>query len=628
MGAGTVKWFSDDKGFGFITPDDGGKDLFVHHAAIVGESYISFIEGSRVTFDVEQGEKGPKAVNVTVTAIQVPAGAVDSPPPVERQTLLLPSGVLQATTAPDGQGGEKHQTMRQKIVSEDRRESQATQPSARKSVRIFWWARRRPESPEVEKHPCQRVNCARAGITPFDLYCQGESGNAHFMPLAASGAGRLTIASLAVGAIALAGGAAMLSATIPSPIPLYSAAGVMGLLLLGLPLRHFSSSQSVAVLGWLAALVVVGVWREHVFSTSTERWTVAGVAATLLLTFVATTTFYNDALASDDDDEELGDAADGEEDEETAFLMGSAVGLAVFVLVLKLVAVPVSSHLTQILLLAAAGIFVLALLIAAQAGFVVGIKEAMYSREFRGPLRGAPPQVKLPDDPRAPSGRSYSAHLVYQLRLFAVRVNRVVLHAVRAIMKAGWWLWHVGLMSGAWVLHATIVSAHRVAEVVKATVECLWERIVVSAEVVYWAARYWTQSGFATVAWLVGGAVLTVIVCDWFHAYLDGSSLFLGPLALLVGAIAGILIVGVWWALTRWPATSVATSALRNGEVAVAMLFLVGLGAGWIDDLAGWLLGVGPIRPGLLTIAGTALLIAVILWQSTARPQDSDQTAT
>jgi CspA family cold shock protein len=129
MGAGTVKWFSDDKGFGFITPDDGGKDLFVHHTAIVGEGYMSLVEGSRVTFDVEQGEKGPKAVNVRVTAIQVPAGAVDSPPPVERQTLLLPDGVLQAMTAPDGQESDKHQTMRQKIVSEDRRESQATQPS-------------------------------------------------------------------------------------------------------------------------------------------------------------------------------------------------------------------------------------------------------------------------------------------------------------------------------------------------------------------------------------------------------------------------------------------------------------------------------------------------------------------
>jgi cold shock protein len=65
MPTGTVKWFSDDKGFGFITPDDGDKDLFVHHTGINGEGYRSLQEGAKVSYDAEQGEKGPKAVNVT-----------------------------------------------------------------------------------------------------------------------------------------------------------------------------------------------------------------------------------------------------------------------------------------------------------------------------------------------------------------------------------------------------------------------------------------------------------------------------------------------------------------------------------------------------------------------------------
>jgi CspA family cold shock protein len=64
MPIGTVKWFSDDKGFGFITPDDSGKDLFVHHTSIQGDGYKSLAEGARVSFDTEQGPKGPAAANV------------------------------------------------------------------------------------------------------------------------------------------------------------------------------------------------------------------------------------------------------------------------------------------------------------------------------------------------------------------------------------------------------------------------------------------------------------------------------------------------------------------------------------------------------------------------------------
>ena len=64
MPTGTVKWFSDDKGFGFITPDEGSRDLFVHHTAIVADGYRSLPEGSRVSYEEEEGNKGPKAVNV------------------------------------------------------------------------------------------------------------------------------------------------------------------------------------------------------------------------------------------------------------------------------------------------------------------------------------------------------------------------------------------------------------------------------------------------------------------------------------------------------------------------------------------------------------------------------------
>jgi CspA family cold shock protein len=62
---GTVKWFNNDKGFGFIAPEDGSKDIFVHHTAIQGSGYKSLDEGEKVEFDVAQGQKGPQAENVT-----------------------------------------------------------------------------------------------------------------------------------------------------------------------------------------------------------------------------------------------------------------------------------------------------------------------------------------------------------------------------------------------------------------------------------------------------------------------------------------------------------------------------------------------------------------------------------
>ncbi|HUT23566.1 MAG TPA: cold-shock protein [Sumerlaeia bacterium] len=64
MSTGTVKWFNEKKGFGFIQPDDGGDDLFVHHSSIEAEGYRTLREGQKVEYEVGQGQKGPQARNV------------------------------------------------------------------------------------------------------------------------------------------------------------------------------------------------------------------------------------------------------------------------------------------------------------------------------------------------------------------------------------------------------------------------------------------------------------------------------------------------------------------------------------------------------------------------------------
>jgi cold shock protein len=68
MATGTVKWFNADKGYGFITPEDGGKDLFVHHSQIAGNGFKTLAEGAKVEFESREGTKGPEASNVTVLA--------------------------------------------------------------------------------------------------------------------------------------------------------------------------------------------------------------------------------------------------------------------------------------------------------------------------------------------------------------------------------------------------------------------------------------------------------------------------------------------------------------------------------------------------------------------------------
>ena len=108
MATGTVKWFNDDKGFGFITPDDQGADLFVHHSGINADGFRTLREGARVSYDSEAGPKGPKAVNVTpavVDAVTLPsaptrAGTGSSSIVTSKDPLVLPCAAVARPVRP------------------------------------------------------------------------------------------------------------------------------------------------------------------------------------------------------------------------------------------------------------------------------------------------------------------------------------------------------------------------------------------------------------------------------------------------------------------------------------------------------------------------------------------------
>ena len=91
MATGTVKWFSDAKGYGFITPDDAGPDLFVHHTGIAGSGFKTLAEGAQVEFEVREGRKGMEAFNVVATGGQArPAPSPEGGPGEPRKRFPLP----------------------------------------------------------------------------------------------------------------------------------------------------------------------------------------------------------------------------------------------------------------------------------------------------------------------------------------------------------------------------------------------------------------------------------------------------------------------------------------------------------------------------------------------------------
>jgi cold shock CspA family protein len=619
MGAGTIKGFSEETGYGYIAPDSGGLDVLFPASEIESDHQL-LIPGASVLYDLEPGGHGLKAMNVRLASADHAARRAARPQRRRHAAAETDDGAGPVLTddGPSGweqQAEEDHDAAAPRIVPPHRREQSMPKSPTPSNTRVFWWARRLPEEPRIKRPHCQRVNCARSAKSPFDLYCHGRNGNAHFMPLAARGASKGMITALGVGSIVLTGAAGVASAAVTSPIPVYCLAAALGVCMLALPLRYFSTSRIVVISAWVGLFLLLACWREGIFDSAVEHWIIAGAAATLLTAFVASASIHNDALTGSNQ------TAEGEDIRAGAPLFGSAIGLGALVVVLELTHTPVSVQLMQVLVLVMLGILAVSILWATLIGFIFGVKEATYTKQFVRPVHGEARQLKLRTEPRAPHDEApYSVHLRYQLMLFAIRVSRVLLQAAQALVKGAWWGWHVALVSGAWMAHTSIIIAHRVTEVLLDTVAASLGHVLLCGKVIFAAARYWLRSSVATCLLLVGAVVLSVIACDWFQSYLIGGSLARGPLTLCLGIAVAVVLVAVWWATTAWSAADIRGSAARTSELAGATLFLTGLGAGWVADLAGWVMGIGPIRPGLLTIIGTVILITTMLWLIVLKP--------
>jgi cold shock protein len=108
MATGTVKWFNDSKGYGFISPEDQGKDLFVHHTSIAGDGFKSLSEGAKVEFDAAEGEKGPEAKNVVQLNAEVSSNARRHPAPRSSHDAERTAYARQNALVQRGQGSRVH----------------------------------------------------------------------------------------------------------------------------------------------------------------------------------------------------------------------------------------------------------------------------------------------------------------------------------------------------------------------------------------------------------------------------------------------------------------------------------------------------------------------------------------
>lgn len=465
------------------------------------------------------------------------------------------------------------------------------------SKRTFSFARRQPEAPSSPHRECRYAGCSRTGTTPFDLYCRTEGPEvAHFMPFGimsraqtAAGAG---VVCLVIGALVL------LSAAAPSRVPLYVLAGMAGALLLVLPLRPFSASQPLAVGGWAVVFTIVVVWRDGSFAKHAEQLIIFGAAAVLLVALISTVAFENDGAR----------VADRDAQRPLAALLATGAALIALRLLVGVSAESgaVGAPVRQGLMTVAIGAFLLSLLLGLVFAIGHGVANAEVDIPFERPDRRPPPKFGRPPGPSPMSGGTL-VQLAHAVWVLSVRVAALVVAGLEQVAAAGVWALDLFELTArrAWhMVHVFFAWLRRVAiETVKELVADIRGAVVLISS----AARHWVLTAVVATGVLIATSIVAVVASVWFQSYLLGGAVWKGPVGLILGAMAASGLVVVWWALTRWPWRHVRDAAQHTSQNGGPSVLIGLIAIGWLDGIVG-LLGVGPLRPGLMTITGTAVM--------------------
>jgi hypothetical protein len=450
-----------------------------------------------------------------------------------------------------------------------------------------WWARENDDV--VLRERCAAGACSDDACYPFDVYCSAPES--HLLVLGT----RPRIQTWAVyGVRGLFGALVLASAKWSSAIPLQVVSVLFGLLLLALPLRMFRATAINAPICWIALFALLAI-ADDTAAGGTIHTILAGGGAALLLIGVVV------AVAMGDPGMDLTRRGVGAT---FAFAANSAALAAILLGIGTLRGV--AHALLLIALLAATG--------AASAAAVIGLIRGGRGTHYEAPLmrRHTPPSLNGPRERDLVRRRGFAMSLLFVLQRVALRLAAHSARIANFLLRV---LWRAtDLIVFQWDRFVAFVAfvARLLAAAAKAFVGVLVEAVAAAVA----AATGWVLSRALAVVLLGAAALAAITASSDFAAYLKHGGLADCALsvALSVAAVAAIIIA--WWPLTELRYQDVYRGAQRLAEAGGPPFFITLVVLGWADGILG-LVGIGPMRPGWLTFAGTAILLSSLAyaWQ-------------